>query len=341
MKLSYLWIAAIALPFIACKKEVQPATQAGSTQQDDYTICTVESWVNNLSSESIDHNFYFVIANKFYSVRNIEGNTPGDDVIHIYDGTSWTTIDSDIPLGTNHKNFSFSIGSKGYAAICFGDPDHANRFYEYNPATNTWTRKADFPGEASSAFATFTVSGKGYVVGGTDNSDYTNETWEYNPVTNTWRERKNLFLNRAYAVGFSIGNKGYITNGNFPNNLGYYKSLVEYDPVANTWTEKADFPGAGRVFSQCFVVGNYAYVGGGMGDQTDYKDFYKYSQVSNTWTRIDNPVATGFFATIPGFSINSKGYAGYAVSGTGPRLAKFNPAVCTTINTGTIAGSGN
>jgi hypothetical protein len=339
MKSLYLFTAIAMLSLMACKKDTAPATPIGSTQEDDYTICTQENWVTNISSEAVDINFTFVIADKFYSVRNIEGDTPGDDVIHIYDGTSWTTIDSDIPLGTNHRNFSFSIGSKGYAAICFTNPDLANRFYEYNPVTNGWTRKADFPGDVTSGFATFTVSGKGYVVGGSDNGDYTNKTWEYNPATNTWRERKNLFLNRAYAIGFSIGNKGYITNGNLPNNLGYYQSLVEYDPLANTWTEKAEFPGAGRIWSQCFVIGNNAYVGGGLNQQTSLRDFYKYSQANNTWTRIANPVATGSFTNQPAFSINSKGFASY--NSSEPRLAKFNPRVCTTVITGPIPGSVN
>ncbi|MEO5674560.1 MAG: kelch repeat-containing protein, partial [Chitinophagales bacterium] len=43
---------------------------------------------------------------------------------------------------------------------------------------------------------------------------------------------------RNSAVGFSIGNKGYLGTG---EDGGPKKDFWEYDPDANTWTQKADF----------------------------------------------------------------------------------------------------
>ncbi len=46
---------------------------------------------------------------------------------------------------------------------------------------------------------------------------------------------------RAEAVGFSIGNKGYIGTGNGEGGEG--KDFWQYDPATDTWTQKADFGG--------------------------------------------------------------------------------------------------
>lgn len=43
------------------------------------------------------------------------------------------------------------------------------------------------------------------------------------------------------AVGFSIGNKGYMGIGG-----GYTQDFWEYDPDTNSWTQKANFGGAPR-----------------------------------------------------------------------------------------------
>ena len=42
----------------------------------------------------------------------------------------------------------------------------------------------------------------------------TNDFWEYDPSTNTWTQKADFGgTARNWAVGFSIGNKGYIGTG--------------------------------------------------------------------------------------------------------------------------------
>ena len=55
----------------------------------------------------------------------------------------------------------------------------------------------------------------------------------------TWTQKADFGgTGRRYAVGFSIGSKGYIGTG-VASSLT--KDFWEYDQAANTWTQKADF----------------------------------------------------------------------------------------------------
>ncbi|MEI9909704.1 MAG: hypothetical protein WDO71_08510 [Bacteroidota bacterium] len=130
---------------------------------------------------------------------------------------------------------------------------------------------------------------------------------------------------------FSIDNKGYITTGKILNNLGYYYSLLEYNPATNDWTTRAGYPGAGRIRSQCFVIGTSAYVGGGT-NNGQLLDFYKYTPGTDSWIRVDNIPAADYLYN--SFSLNEKGYVVRYPAIDGNRLIRYNPKYCTTIQTG-------
>src|SRR3989338_9885448 len=167
-------------------------------------------------------------------------------------------------------------------------------FWEYNPSTNIWTQKANFIGMANSGIPTFSIGTKGYFGPGQDygslNID-TQDFWEYNSATNVWTQKADFGGGlREFAVGFSIGNKGYIGTGSHiqtGNNWAtYYQDFWEYDPSTNIWTQKADFPGVGRAVAVGFSIGNKGYIGTGL-DQTlnKRKDFWEYNPSTNIWTQ--------------------------------------------------------
>ena len=75
-----------------------------------------------------------------------------------------------------HRTTAFSIGNKGYIGL-----GHINSitnilyedFWEYNPASNSWTQKANFGGGLRYHAHGFSMNGKGYVgTGRMQNSDY-------------------------------------------------------------------------------------------------------------------------------------------------------------------------
>jgi hypothetical protein len=61
--------------------------------------------------------------------------------------------------------------------------------------------------------------------------------------------RSIVALERYWAVGFSIGSKGYIGTGDNGEGGDFqvcYKDFWEYEPETDSWTQKADVGGVGR-----------------------------------------------------------------------------------------------
>lgn len=89
-------------------------------------------------------------------------------------------------------------------------------FWQYDPATDTWTRKADFGGGPRAYATGFAVGGKGYI--GTGYEMYGGEMddlWEYDPTTDKWTQKESMGTTGRYeALGLAIGDKGYIGMGN-------------------------------------------------------------------------------------------------------------------------------
>lgn len=178
----------------------------------------------------------------------------------------------------------------------------------------TWTRKADFPGRERSGAVGFTIGNKAYLLSGL--SDELNgiwndkDLWEYDPSNNQWTKRADFPGNgRDFAVGFAIGNKGYIGTG-WQMVGGQLNDFWEYDPALDSWTQKANFPGHERAYAVALTIGNNAYVGSGIdGGYTPYKDFWKYDQLSDAWTRVADFPGDAIFGQ-SSFTVNGKGYIG-------------------------------
>lgn len=208
----------------------------------------------------------------------------------------------------------FSIGNKGFIGTgseiynC-GMPVQCekdyNDFWEYNPANNTWTKKADFEGVARIQAVGFSIGDKGYIGTG-GRVGYEKDFWEYNPTNDTWTRKADFpGLARWGAVGFSIGDKGYIGTGE--NGTTRFKDFWEYDPATDTWTQKADFPGTVRGGAVCFSIGSKGYIGLGWSEGYIKNDFWEYNPVNDSWKQIaDFPAGGRQGAT--GFSIGLKGY---------------------------------
>ncbi|QEC69220.1 T9SS type A sorting domain-containing protein [Panacibacter ginsenosidivorans] len=136
-----------------------------------------------------------------------------------------------------------------------------------------------------------------------------------------WKQKADFGnTTRQWAVGFSIGNKGYLGTG-LDNNLNDTKDLWEYDPAINAWTQKADFGGAARSFAVGFSVGNEGYLGTGLDYESvkPYKDFWEYDPMSNTWTQKADFGGTARSQAV-GLSIGNKGYIGTGNDGSYPYI---------------------
>jgi N-acetylneuraminic acid mutarotase len=129
-------------------------------------------------------------------------------------------------------------------------------------------------------------------------------------------------VERKGAVGFSIGNKGYIGTGEseFSSALN---DFWELDPSTNVWTQKANFGGGARTDAVGFSIGSKGYIGTGSGT----RDFWEYDPVSNLWTQKANFGGLARNGAV-GFSIGSKGYLGTGITGIddGRDFWEYDPA---------------
>lgn len=206
---------------------------------------------------------------------------------------------------------AFSIGANAYVVSGLVDgaglvPD----VWQYNSATNSWTRKGNFPGIPRLDMCGFSIGTKGYICLGSDNVGYLSDIWEYDSQNDLWTQRGDFpGRGRLLATALVLGQKAYIVAG--ANASGSERDVWEFDPQANKWTQKKDFPGGARASAAGFVVGDKGYLGTGIVPPglTLVRDFWEYDPQNDQWTRkADFPGVARAYAQ--GFSLGSKGYVG-------------------------------
>lgn len=229
-------------------------------------------------------------------------------------GQTWNQK-ANVPAIGRHRCISFSIGNKGYVGL-----GHINSvsnilyedFWEYNPASNTWTQKANFGGGLRYHAHSFAIGNKAYVGTGRNNfGGYEDDNWEYSPATNTWTEVQSFpGTPRRGAISFVINGLGYVGTGQV--NIGGSNNFYSYDPVLDSWASVATFPGLERTSSVGFAIGTKGYLGTGelMGALTGAtNDFWEYDPSLDLWTQKTN-VSDSIRQEATGFSLGAFGYIG-------------------------------
>jgi N-acetylneuraminic acid mutarotase len=256
-----------------------------------------------------DAAFGFSIGNYGYAGT---GRNPSDkDDFWRYDpsGNTWTQMANYSGTG-RYGLVGFSIGNYGYAGTGWvgigGGGLQYRDFWQYDPNTNSWIRKADFGGTARYSAVGFSIGNKGYV--GLGFGPMKNDFWEYDPIGDSWTQRSDFPYAREGAVCFSLGNKGYVGTGYDSNGLNH-SDIFEFDPSTNLWSRKSDIPGLSRRAPVAFTIGNYAYVGMGYNDTTYLTDFYQFDPIANQWTTVASIGGIPRYWSFS-FSINNYGYVG-------------------------------
>jgi N-acetylneuraminic acid mutarotase len=152
---------------------------------------------------------------------NASGYTHHTDLWAFDPSTASWTRKADLPQGARVFPIGFVINGKAYVGggimrtgvlspvyTYYGD------FWEYNPATDAWARKADMPEVGLWDPISVGTCSKGYVIGGwTQSGTKSNKTLEFDAITNTWRQIANF----PYPTGSS---EGWIINGHLYGFLG-------------------------------------------------------------------------------------------------------------------------
>ena len=152
------------------------------------------------------------------------------------------------------------------------------RVDEYDPTTNTWTKKADMPTQRGITSAVV-VNEKIYVIGGEESSIVE----VYDPSTDTWAEQTELPSQRLWFSTCVVDGIIYVIGGNAGSGGGWsHLGTVEaYDPSTDTWTRKADMPTARSFSATCVLNGNIYVIGGGAPGKSAAE---VYDPATDTWT---------------------------------------------------------
>jgi len=251
----------------------------------------------------------------------------------VLDGTQqgiWTAKAS-CPIAPQ-AGFSFSIGNKGYigAGVVFdelGEITPSSGFWEFDPATNTWSQKADVPSSRTNASG-FSIGNKGYMLGGSSTTGFLSDLWSYDPLTNTWTQKADYPYPglTAWLTTIATDDKAYTL---IFSNVGAGATLLyTYDPAQNNWTNLSDFPGGLRYGMSGFSIAGKVYVGCGDGASGPTNDLWEFDPVTTAWNiKAPLPSTPRYYAS--SFSLGSRGYIGTGNSINGNQLAdlwQYTPA---------------
>ncbi len=191
--------------------------------------------------------------------------------------TEW--VRSTVFTGDNRSHAaSFQIGETGY--IVGGILNNGTRLADaWSFSNEQWARIEDFPGEARHNAVGFSVSNKGYVGLGLDKDGKAlSDFWEYDPAGDTWTLLANELPTDPYrfgAVAFSLSGHGYVGLGAKESGKNL-SDFYRFDPSTKSWTAVPAQFKSKRVNAFAFVIGDKAYVGGGLDNGQYPDDFYSF-----------------------------------------------------------------
>jgi N-acetylneuraminic acid mutarotase len=203
-------------------------------------------------------------------------------------------------------SFGFALDGKGYFVAGGVSTGYLDDFYEYDPATDTWTQLEDFPGGPRGFGIGDTWDGKAYFGFGFGPFGYESDLWVYDPADESWTELATCPCTPRAHPAF-IAQNGKIFMGLGSGQPGNLKDWWEYDMATDSWSQKPDFPSLPRHHPFQFGIGDYIYTGFGHGNGFISNEWYRYDPATEEWDQM---------ATLPGegrvagtqFSYNGKGY---------------------------------
>jgi uncharacterized repeat protein (TIGR03803 family) len=155
--------------------------------------------------------------------------------------------------GSNPSSLILAANGKLYGMTRYGGVNYLGVLFEYDPATNTYTKKLDFDGTNKGGFPYGSliqaVNGKLYGMTNSGGANFDGVLFEYDLTSNTYTKKIDFdYLTKGAAPH---GNLMRATNGKLygmTSNGGanYRGVLFEYDLTTNAYTKKLDFDGASK-----------------------------------------------------------------------------------------------
>ncbi len=258
----------------------------------------------------------------------------------------WSWVQkAEFPGIPRHRACAFAIGERGYIGL-----GHINSgslsvayedWWEYDPATNSWTQKANYPAGPRFGNYCFGFDNCAYVGGGAIQSwGAANEFFKFDPVSNTWTYMGISPITGEGKPSFVIGDSGYVGGMGFNRltntwfaapqaNVGYWDyvfvindkayfdqggTMIEYDPRTNSVIGRGTCPNT-YMFPTAFAVNNKGYVIMGTNYATEFRDQFVYDPMTNSWDTLKSFPGSGRHYG-PTFTIANKAYMGTGSNGT-------------------------
>ncbi|MHC4558224.1 MAG: Kelch repeat-containing protein [Planctomycetota bacterium] len=175
-----------------------------------------------------------VVNGKIYAIGGASGyqGTPHSTVEEYDPATDTWTRKADMPTARACLCTS-AVNGKIYAiGGCPGFNEWSQSLStveEYNPATDTWTRKADMP-TPRTYISTCALNGKIYAFGGLrSRANHVSPVEEYDPATDTWTTKSDIPTARSGVATSAVNGKIYAIGG-WVGTSTVLTTVEEYDP---------------------------------------------------------------------------------------------------------------
>jgi N-acetylneuraminic acid mutarotase len=191
-----------------------------------------------------------------------------------------------LPSGLHHAGIGalndrlYVIGGFEYSGFTVWHP--TTHVYQYDPATDRWTRRKPMP-TARGALAVAVLNGKLHAVGGYTKEGNTGAHEVYDPQTDNWSSLAALPLPRDHHAAAVVGGRLFVIGGRL--NRQYSQNLAvtdAYDPATDQWSRKADLPTA-RSGIAAAVLGGRIHVFGGEAPSGTFRENEAYDPAADKW----------------------------------------------------------
>ena len=272
-------------------------TFIGTSIMDSNSACFAQSpWSKKadmptgrweLSTCVVDGKIYAIGGAIFLeALRSVEVYDPATD--------TWTTK-SDMPtarqaLSTSVVNGKIYAIGGGLLEPTFSSGKSLSTVEEYDPTTDTWTKKSDMPNKRGWHSA-IVLDGKIYIIGGcntpagpsTGTAILTVDV--YDPAADSWSQKGNI--PGRIGAGFTnvVDGKIYVFGG-----YGGLDKVREYDLATDIWIQKTDMPTGRCGLSTRLVDGKIYVIGGhpGSSPYTALATVEAYNFLTDTWETKSN-----------------------------------------------------
>lgn len=192
-------------------------------------------------------------------------------------------------LPTNRFYLGAAAAPTGTIYAIGGQADGTTRLRtneEFNPATNTWRRRADMPTPRGS-LGVAAAGGKIYAIGG-QTPTVTTVVEEYDPTSDTWATKSPL-REEKYGIGAAGANGKIYVAGGGRHHTSALTEVDEYDPATNTWTARAPMKTGRQYPALAAATNGKLYAIGGMQVNEAIQiipltTVEEYDPATNTWT---------------------------------------------------------